>query len=67
MSATSKTSPPIADVTGTRIRHLGMWLAPLVAVVSAVWTAIWWSSEKQRAMLRGRNWPPDGVLVLLGR
>lgn len=41
--------------------------APILAVISAVRFGLWWGAQSQQAMIRGRRWPPEALMVLLGR
>jgi hypothetical protein len=40
---------------------------PIVLVIGTVRFILWWGAQSQRAMLRGRRWPPEPLMVLLGR
>ena len=41
--------------------------APILAVISAIRLGLWWGAQSQQAMIRGRRWPPEALMVLLGR
>ena len=40
---------------------------PILAVLGAIRFGLWWGMQSQRAMLRGLRWPPEPLMILLGR
>jgi hypothetical protein len=63
MNETNETPP----ARGTAIRRALMIGAPILTVLAAIRVALWWGAESQHAMLRGRRWPPESLMVFLGR
>lgn len=52
---------------GTRLRQALIISSVVVAVVAGIRFALWWGHESQQAKLRGRRWPPEALMVFLGR
>jgi hypothetical protein len=51
----------------TALRRALIIATPVVTVLAAIRLALWWGAESQHAMLRGRRWPPESLMVFLGR
>ena len=49
------------------VRRALLIAAPVLMVIGAVRVGLWWGAESQHAMLRGRRWPPESLMVFLGR
>jgi hypothetical protein len=49
------------------LRRALMLATPFVALATGIRFALWWGEQSQRAMLHGRRWPPEALMVLLGR
>jgi hypothetical protein len=52
---------------GARLRRALMIATPIVMLMGVIRFGLWWGAESQRALLHGRRWPPESLLVFLGR
>ena len=44
-----------------------MVASPVLAVLGGTRFALWWGEKSQEATLSGRRWPPEALMVFLGR